>query len=269
MKKSLSLSIFLFATHSIFCAVQMLEMSNKSDLNAYVSVQTVNSSADSQGGYLVLNQILPGQTRQISYELDGLPKRIGISLGYKPNSWADLNTYLINARKAERGMQFVIAPVKANLKTLTLVKSGPYVNGILARDFILYPISNAAIANNVTALDITKEKQSEVSAPPSYRPLPPVQPITKPQETLMNTNDLTAPQKRDYVKNLLSEIRNLTPSNKPLWDKMTREELSQEYFRLSNELEHNEFADDVSYADAQFKQLFADIEYVRRLLQNK
>lgn len=272
MKKSLSLSIFLSISHSIFAAVDLGEMSieNKSTLNAYVSVQSVEASNPNQDPYLVFNQILPGQSRIISYNADALPKRIGISLGFKPNSIDDLNTYLVNSEKAENGMHFVIAPVQANVKTLTLVKSGPYVNGILANDFILYPKSTAVVPNNVSALDIAKERESDFSAPPTYRPLPPIQPVVvQEQEKIKDITDLTAQQKREYVQNLLKEIQVIAPSNKVLWDTMTRQELSQEYFRLSNELEDNEFADDIEHANTQFKQLFADMEYVRRLLQNR
>jgi hypothetical protein len=240
-------------------ANQLARIQNKTDLIAYVAIQSIQDSVNE----LKIQEIKPNQTSVLSYEVNGQPKRLAFALGFKPSSASDFTTYTVGPRSSAKGIDLILAPVPSQVKTIQLIKSEPYENGILGDGYVLYPIPRTLKPTNITALHIREETRSDVSTPPDYIPTEPI----------INYDEVDVTEPADSIETrianlqkILEDIKALKPSNKELFDSMSKDELAQEYYRLNTELEDADYIENEQIKDQAIKQLISDISYIRSLL---
>lgn len=252
------LSILFFYTNS-HAAKQLAQIQNKTNLTAYAALQSIKDPINN----LNFQKIEPQETVSIGYEVDGQPKRLAFALGFKPTSQEDFTTYTVGPKSSAKGIFLILAPIPDNIKTIPLIKSEPYENGILGDGYVLYPIPRIYKPTNITALHIRQEQKAEIMTPPSD--VPPV-PVQKEEISSDEQEEKSAEERIAQLQKILDEMKSLQPSDKEAWDSMTKDELAQEYYRLNTELEDAEYLENELAQDARIKQLFIDISYIRSLL---
>lgn len=252
------LVVLCFVTASSYAANQLARIQNKTDLTAYVAIQSITNSVED----LKAQEIKPNQTAVVPYEVNGQPKRLAFTLGFKPTASNDFTTYTVGPRSSAKGIDLVLAPVPSDVKTIQVIKSEPYENGILGDGYVLYPLPRTIKPTNITALHIRPENIAQTSTPPMYEPVEPLYATTIDQEEPAETIETRIAN----LQKILEDIKALEPSNRQLFDAMSKDELAQEYYRLNTELEEADYIDDESIKDQTVKQLISDISYIRTLL---